>query len=541
MSCALLSCGGASDLHDTHPLLVDGPDDDRGVAALRVIINASQLSEFFPNWNRLVVQQVATGKLYSLQAVESGWSSTALLVGVLPEGIYRTRLLRAVDGHSYSSAWRSAATPPSLPHFAVTGGQLTDLGALVYQPLAGDSRSQPQSLIYRDSDRISVAAVIAELFPRLHRAITATAVSHWLDEDPTIPATLPPRLQTRIHAAATISGPLNTGLDGEVLLPARMGQIHARSASGHWRTYDTGLRLALHHVALLPDGQYMATGESGIILTAPKLSGPWQLSPGPRANASALRLIQLDQHASSNGWYQLTRIGHEDTVVDDWLLRSEARAGVVKSLLYYTPAPLTQPDWRELNAPDNANGVFHLQADRIHYRSNEGLYQYDPDHRNWSAIDAPPFTHYQLLGMDSAVAYDARFRDLPLRMAVYRDGHNWQTLDGIFPSSLPVRHGQGFYVVARASLTLGSGETVPELGAQLYFNDLNQAKWWPLITMPELCTLQARLYSLHNAVWAQCAGSQIFRFSKNGWILEWQPELETADFQPFAAPPKTTT
>lgn len=511
----------------SHPLVVQAPDSERGVVVTRIISNDTRLNEFFSQWNQFTVQRVDSEdkEIFVLDAVESGWSNTALFVGVLPAGDYEARSLRATDQHIYSSAWLQQVFPASLRRFHVDGARYTDLGALVYQSVHGPDRSSDFTMLYREEDHINTVALVDELFPTISARVTNKSALGWQHDDAAQEHELAPQLRQLIHAAAIPNGAPQAGPDGQILVPARLGQIHARDAQGHWQSYDTGFRFALHHVSHAAGVGYIASGESGLILHAEDLSGPWQVSPGGiKANGSTLGLFR-----NTDGyWYQALRVGEEASSLD-WISLNQRTFGRTHHEMFRS-RDIRQPQWSAVALPQQ-QAEWALQTDRFYLLATEDrLFRYQGDN-TWAETGRAPHDRIALGDDGQLYAYTEGLVNR-LGTLASGDGHTWHEAGQLYFTSLPQRLDGVEYVLARPPLSLNEASTtLPALEAALFTRTGTNTAWQKTIPVPPACTLEASLHVLHQQLWARCSETQLYRLAQEDWILEWQPALDAQLFR----------
>lgn len=255
------------------------PKSDDGAVLLRV---AENLPGTFVYGDNVTVRRIpdavdTSATCYVLHIGLKGLSTSTFLAGALPAGTYDFPTIGAdkqsIGACNHRDLLKTHAS--AFGKFKVVPGRLTYLG--VIERTGGNKQHRNLMIPVLDTATENLGEILREVFPELAHFDTRTPLG-W------ITSSLPPGLsQADAYALAYAYGlfsPAQT-TDGSWIFGSRIGVIRSwRPGQAGTLLHDTGRRVALGTLAVLPDGTWLAGGEESTLLASNDDGRTWQSRRG---------------------------------------------------------------------------------------------------------------------------------------------------------------------------------------------------------------------------------------------------------------------
>jgi len=330
---------------------------DKGFVAIRVITNTSSVNTQYGfsvnQWKNLTVTH-SDGMAHTLPADNQGVrNSTQVFAGLLPPGRYRLKSLET-----------AAPLESIADEFEVKNGQITSLGALIYQPTGNHGFT-----LLRVPDA-SLVDLLASRYPTLVQQAQGKDVVQWL-----VPTVASPTSNTLQQQSVTVISDPVTSIVGTItvgVLQAIADRVSATSAVEAWQAVkDPAVRLSMskastysyNNIQDLPTGEIIAGSNLGQLLVRDPNSGWTQRDTGRTQELTAVyaadrsRMIVggeegllLSTQDGGSHWTQIKTPLNTGLVLgisrykQSWLLMSVHEGSLVVNVSN-DPVPST---WREI-------------------------------------------------------------------------------------------------------------------------------------------------------------------------------------------------
>ena len=255
------------------------PKSDDGALLLRI---GDNLSSAFVYGDSVAVRRIpdasdANTTCYVLRIGLKGLSASTFLAGALPAGTYEFPTIGAdkqsIGACNHRDLLKTHAT--AFGKFTVVPGRLTYLG--VIERTGGNEPYRNLMIPMLDAAPENLGEILRDVFPELAHFDTHAPLG-W------IAASLPPSLPKAdayalAHAYGLFSPAQTT--DGGWIFGSRIGVIRSwRPGQPGTLRHDTGRRVALGALAVLPDGTWLAGGEESTLLASKDDGRSWQSQRG---------------------------------------------------------------------------------------------------------------------------------------------------------------------------------------------------------------------------------------------------------------------
>lgn len=532
---SVYACGNVT-VRSAHPFDISDKKLDpgsRGYIMARVLNNTGEFE--FNRWDHMVVTSANSAGdqkkvLYYVPAVHGGESSTRLFFGVLPAGDYAITMLR--EYIPQLDLIRTAPAPATLGTFSIVPGRVTDLSAMLYQPLASSTKDQ-KFTITRDQDTLDLFPQIESNFPELTQHISKDRVFGWRTASIDNSQAANDALRGISLRYPSLNGTLKS-IDQNAVALSSVGVLLERDANAEWTIHDTGFRVNLNDLVRLANGSYLISAEFGLLLHSKSLSGPWQQLTSP-ATASNLTALIPD---TQGGIYLIARRGTEEEGIpflEYPILRHN------QYNIYYSSDPVAGA-WSELKLPIDFDEPSNMSYDQhfLYFNvSGRDILRYNFDTKTWDQQDIP-YHQFYALPDGGQISYSSNYT-LEHSLVLVRDqaDSRWTRVSKLFMDGLPFRAPDGrWFVNARVVPSLAEGNRIDirHRKHRLVYIDPQSKK--PVEYGPSLNECPATyllpdpvLFNWHqDELWAYCltsGGFYHFDRTKREWGLETTGQKET--------------
>lgn len=248
---------------------IESPTD--GAVLVRVLPNMASASQFFKNWDNIVVERLPIGaessRQFALLPTLDSTSRTAIYAASLPPGTYRFVEFSA-QRCGYMCVSSLVTMNPSFSRFEVKSRRLTDLGEIIQLGLDNKvlfaHKPEPDAGITTE--------LIDQALPSLKPLLAEPALS-WSSDS--VPA--------HMDAAFKLAKEMSYGFVS--VKDTDQGDFVYGSANGvvfSWRpglrpvAHDINSQVSVESVLVTPGGSWLAGGELGILRQSDDLGATWR-------------------------------------------------------------------------------------------------------------------------------------------------------------------------------------------------------------------------------------------------------------------------
>ncbi len=429
-----------------------------GVVAVQVVSNAERLSQWNEQWTDVVVVRVdnmalkkeearkawearkkqgkkAAGPdveldVYVLEADMSLPDKSRVFVGAVPEGEYMVTRLFSYFSNGNIVSQLSMPVGPSAGVFPVRSGQFTNLGTLVFQPIAniendsfwdklmGRNQVQIKAIVARSADQEDLAGFLSTRFPQIKDSVDLMKANAWradaLDDfranvsDLLKEAALPTRYQ-------------RLGFHPFIAVPSRLGIVRWMDGQEQvtWTRLPT--RSQIMTVADWRDG-IVAGGERGTVFWSHAIAGPWHaMQPVPVSHVVEQIVMKEDGHG-----YALV-------------------VGPERHLSVYRLAHVSKP-WELLHSFVIPRGIFGVAGGRFLLSRDDGVelwlddkrWSYDENSGQWTQKKASGFVSLYRMGPGILTGVESSSWDgVGSTVVSVDDGAHWESISRILNRDMP--------------------------------------------------------------------------------------------------------
>lgn len=251
----------------------DSVSIDEGLAIFRLTSNARSIG-FFQYWQNVELEDVKTGRKYSINYSNAGNSQSGIYFGSVPEGEFRLTMFSSESCGSVcinSTLYLSEA----LGTFEVKAGRLTDLGHLIYQPI-----SEERSIVVRSAMiKPWLKDYIAEYYPKIPLSFVDADYLGWNDTPKSF-FEHKEAYNLVLKYAQGLFSPHET-IDGKVLFGTKLGNLRMWLPTKGLYSIPTGYQGVITAVTTLNDKTWVVGTEDGSMKVTHDAGLTWydKLSP----------------------------------------------------------------------------------------------------------------------------------------------------------------------------------------------------------------------------------------------------------------------
>ena len=248
---------------------IESPTD--GAVMVRVLPNMASASQFFKNWNSIVVERLPRGaessKQFALTPTLDSTSRTAIYAASLPPGTYRFVEFSAQQC-GYMCISSLVTVNPNFSRFEVQSRRLTDLGELIQLGFGNKVLFAHQ----REPDTGISAELIEQALPSF-KPLLAEPVLSWSSES------VPEKMASAFELAKEMSYGFVSVKDtdqGDFVYGSANGVVFSWYPGLKPVAHDINSRVSVESVLVTPSGSWLAGGELGVIRQSDDFGATWR-------------------------------------------------------------------------------------------------------------------------------------------------------------------------------------------------------------------------------------------------------------------------